>query len=221
MIVALILLWKYYPDTSNSNDFPTQSISAALSQLFVTPEAKPLRLLLLIFLLLELSWSLYYQAAPLSLNEYYGADATTIGLFMGFAGLWMCVGLGVVYGGLLRITTLPRVLLICMLMSTMGTLICGYLPYFSLQWLVAIPIVLGVGMTYPTLLTLMSNQTAETQQGGLMGLAGATLALAWLITSIFSGILVNIFPALPFHASGWIMLIGLVLAWRWYRLYYQ
>jgi MFS family permease len=216
VFIAYILLQKFYLEYNNEPTIKMQ-FWATFHKIILSSSAKNTRLLLCIFFLLELSWSLYYQAAPLTLNEYYGIDATTIGLFMGYAGLWMCIGLGVVYGGLLRFFTLPHVLLTCMFLCTLGTLICGYLPSFSGQWYNVIPIVLGVGMTYPTLLTLMSNNTDPAQQGGLMGLAGATLALAWLLTGLSAGFLVNLFPALPMHASGWIMLLGFILTWRWYR----
>lgn len=218
VIIAFTLLQLLWKDAS---PLRTQNKSLNFLTTFRTmifsSTAKHTRLLLCIFFLLELSWSLYYQAAPLTLSEHYDIDATTIGLFMGYAGLWMCIGLGVVYGGMLRFFTLPRVLITCMFLCTFGTVLCGYLPVFQAQWYMAIPIVLGVGMSYPTLLTLMSNNTDAAQQGGLMGLAGATLAFAWFLTGLSAGFLVNIFPALPLHVSGWIMLGGFILTVYWYR----
>jgi MFS family permease len=217
VFIALFLLIYYFSDISSSPVITKKiTLISALRQLLASPTSAQMRLLLLIFFLLELSWSLYYQAAPLSFSEHYGTDATTIGLFMGYAGLWMCIGLGVVYGGLLRFASLPKVLIYCMTACTMGTLLCGYLTEFNQQWWVSIPIVLGVGMGYTTLLTLMSNATTE-QQGILMGLAGATLAFAWLITSILSGILVSVSPSLPLHVSGWLMFVGFILTLIWYK----
>ncbi|MFI4955388.1 MAG: MFS transporter [Gammaproteobacteria bacterium] len=218
VIVAWFLLIYSFSDTPYLPE-TTKSISlfSAFRQLLTPAESAQLRWLLIIFFLLELSWSLYYQAAPLSFSEYYGTDATSIGLFMGYAGLWMCIGLGIVYGGLLRFANLPNVLMYCMTTCTLGAVLCGYLADFSGQWWVSIPIVLGVGMGYTTLLTLMSNIADIKQQGILMGLAGATLAFAWLITGSLSGILVNIFPSLPLHASGWLMALAFVLAFTWYK----
>lgn len=217
VFIAIILLWLFFPDeVQKKSRQKQQSLFASLQTLLASPKSKNIRLLLIIFFLLELGWSLYYQAAPLTFNEHYGTDPTTISLFMGYAGLWMCIGLGVVYAGLLRFTQLSHALLICMVLCAVALSLSGFLPEFNQQWLMAIPIVLGVGMAYPTLLTLMSNETE--QQGGLMGLAGAALALAWLITGLFSGILVNIFSLLPLYIAGLTMLAALGLTIYWYKL---
>ena len=77
------------------------------------------------------------------------------------------------------------------------------------QWLFVIPVAIFIGTGYTSLVTTVSNQSDAVHQGWILGTISTLLALAWLITGFFSGILVSISTTLPFIIAAVSMCIGL------------
>ena len=58
-----------------------------------------------------------------------------------------------------------------------------------LQWFFAILVALFDMMAFSTLLTLFSNAVDEESQGWVMGISGAVMAIAWVLTGLSSSLL--------------------------------
>lgn len=154
-----------------------------------------------VFFLIELAWSQYYQTLYLFLANYYHYSANQIGLFTGFSGLLMSLGLTFIYKYWLRFQTVHKILKISLLISALGFL--GSLLIFNpiFQWIFIIPIAISIGTAYPSALALMSDSAPIDHQGLVLGVASTMLGLAWMMTGFFAGSLSALAPILPILLS--------------------
>lgn len=175
-------------------------------------------LLLMAFFLLEFSWSLYYQSSFLLLKQVFGYNEDLIANFAAYAGVVMCVGLAIIFPIMLRYFSVRNTLLISMLGILLGSVGCNFLGSVWWQWLFVVPIALFTGMAYIALLTLISNESAQEHQGFLLGLAGAILAFAWMLTGILSGYLSELSLQLTLLTTMAGILVGTLFAYKYIQV---
>lgn len=145
----------------------------------------------LIFFLMQYSWALYYQSIPLTMMEAFGLTVDYSSTFLSVLSLCMALGLLIINYYLLRFFT-SKVLIFC---SFGIAAICYFALYFMTMnlswWIFSIVLSIAVGLYYPSLAALMSQQNTITKQGWLMGCNTALMSIAWLVSSIMMGYLSN------------------------------
>jgi len=217
-LLNMILLLTYFKETKASTTRPSfltgREIRAAITTVFTQPR---IRILLFIFFLYEFSWSLYFQDISLFLVQgfHYSVDSTA--LFIAYAGLWMSLGLTVIYRILIRYLSLTQCLLVCMAINLIGLAGCALSDSAVMQWIGIVPIAIAVGMTYPTLLAMMSNASDDKQQGWVMGVASSALSLSWMLSGVLSGVLSNLSVELPLQSAFVAMVLAAVVYLGWGR----
>lgn len=153
--------------------------------------------LIVIFFLLEFSWSLFFQTEPLLLSQLFSYSSAQQGIYITYLGLVMCFGLVVVFPGLVKRLSLTSVIQYCLIANAVGFLLLLFLHHTLAIWFAPILFTLGVGMAYTALISLLSLCISEKEQGWLMGFASALLALAWAVTGLFGAKLFFYYHALP------------------------
>lgn len=167
--------------------------------------------LLFLFFCLELAWSQYYQSIALYLTEHFHHSPQTVSLFYTYLGLWMCLGLLLIYPILIRVFSLNFLAFIGSFLILFSLIGCTVFHMFYLtQWVFSPILALFTGMTYVSLVTLISNQVPESHQGWMMGYISTTLFFAWMLTGFDSGILISIQADLPLYLSVGLMALGLI-----------
>lgn len=170
--------------------------------------------LLIVLLLIEIGWSQYYQAIFLFLTQQFHFSTDKIGLFTGYIGFWMSLGLTLIYRHLIRYLKVETILRMSVVLATIGLIGCLYIRTPLAQWIFVIPTSICVGTAYPSLLAIMSNHAPSDHQGWVLGSASTALAFAWMLTGFFSGILITLYLSLPLFVAAGFMLLGTILIWN-------
>ena len=165
-------------------------------------------IMLAVFICLEIAWSLYFQTSPLMLARLFEYDATLIGFYTAFLGASMSLGLLIVFRLIIRYVSLSNTAFTGALLAAIGFIGTALVSNVYLYWLFAIPMTMGVGITYTALVTLISNAAGKDLQGWIMGLLAALLSLAWMSTGFLSSFIVAINPVLPILLAAIIMLFA-------------
>lgn len=168
-------------------------------------------LLLIVFLLMEIAWSQYYQSIFLYLTDQFHYSTDKIGLFTAYIGLWMSLGLTLIYRIWIKFMEIEKILLHSLIIATIGLIGCNFYHDVITQWIFIIPTAICIGTAYPSILAMLSNRTAEDHQGLVLGFASTVLALAWMLTGFSSGILISWFLPLPLMVVAGFMIGGLLI----------
>ena len=173
---------------------------------------KSMRRVSLVFLFLQLSWSIYFQFISIVLINSYGYGATKIGIFMTYIGLLFSFCLAFLVRILLRLTTIENIIRLSFVIVSISLVICPLIHSEINQWLIAIPITLSIGLLYTGGLSLFSNAVDKTQQGWVMGVSAAVAAVAWTLGAIFAGILGKWGVEWPFLIAAVTSFLGFILS---------
>lgn len=173
---------------------------------------KSVRRVSLVFLCLQLSWSIYFQFISVILINSYGYGATKVGLFMTYIGVLFSFCLACLVRILLRLTTIENIIRISFVIVGIALIISPLIHSEINQWLIAIPITLAIGLLYTGGLSLFSNAVDKTQQGWVMGVSAAVAAVAWTLGAIFAGILGEWGVEWPFLVAALISFLGFILS---------
>ncbi|MBB72318.1 MAG: hypothetical protein CMF50_07965 [Legionellales bacterium] len=210
--VNFVLMIFTFAETRDIKSLPQWTWHDNLSNCIIMFESCTLRRLIAGFLLIELAWSLYFQATPLTLAQRYHFSSEMIAIFITYLGLTMSVGLTVVFRAIVPYFSLEKIIRGCFLSAVASLLGCLLVHNQWLQWLMTIPLTIGVGIAYTALLALMSNHLNQHLQGWLMGFAAALLALAWAITGYMAAPLLHWHYQLPIMGALLLAGIGYTVA---------
>ncbi len=209
-VINVFLLIFFYFELPSEQKKPTKiPIKQAAVILFEMLFRSTVSRLLLVFFLLELAWSQYYQVIFLYLSERYQYTPTQVALFTGYIGIWMSLGLTVFYRLAIQFLRIKKILMLSIFLTTVGFFACMIIPGVTAQWIFVILIAIFVGMAYPSLLASLSNNASAEHQGWVMGVASTLLGIAWMLTAFLSGWLINIYHRLPFMFAAVAIFLGL------------
>lgn len=144
-------------------------------------------------------------------GAHLGFDTRQVYGVMGFLGVMMVVA----QGGLVR-SSVQRwgdfgTLMIGMSLSALGFFGLSVVTSAGLVYLVVAVLALGVGLSTPTLASLVSQRSAAHQQGAMLGSAQASAALGHVIGPAWAGLMfVHVGPGYPF-STGAAMVVAAVI----------
>lgn len=210
-VANIILILLFYQDNDQIKINDLKNSQNTWSHLSHIVSQKSVVLLLFIFLLLEIAWSQYYQAIFLYLPQEFHYSTNQIGLFTAYAGFWMSLGLTIIYRIVINLFSIEKILKVSLIGASLGLIGCSYFTASYLQWIFIIPSALFVGMAYPSILSLISNLSPIEHQGWVLGMASTLLGIAWMVTAILGGLLIDIYLPLPLLLAAGVMLLGSLL----------
>lgn len=187
----------------------------AIKQLITHPPVLQLSLLLL---LIQISWSTYYQFIPPILKTTYHFDSHQLGWFIGMIAAWLALATGVGIKLLHAFLSLRQMMLLGMYLILGGLVLTllGCLPALTgqsalLAWLAAMPTAMGDVITYSCLMALYSNLVKQEEQGKIMGISFIVASSAWTVTGLLGGLLMSFSPLLPLLLSPISLIAALML----------
>ncbi|WP_150467039.1 MFS transporter [Francisella sp. SYW-9] len=158
---------------------------------------KRVRLIGVVYLLIQCAWGFYGQGVALFLNLTYHYSISLTGLFYAVMGLSTAIA---------SITIQPKVFAKSskQVAFVRSAVICGIvfalvsiLTSQGVQWLLAIVVSVAQLICYTALLSMISAAVTDKEQGKAMGAAGAGFGLAWFLNDIMMGHLSAISPSSP------------------------
>ncbi len=198
--VWLLFLFK---EKYNNNEQPLNGFQ---HQMLIFKDKK-VQWLSITFFLLQLSWGTYFQSVPILLTNFLFAP-NEIGLFMSLIALCFSLTSLCVMRILIKFCERRRIIKLGLSFIAAGAMILFFLPQKGITWFSVIPITLGVGMSYNTLLSLLSDTVGKNKQGNIMGMSTSLVALAWLSAALLSSVLSTIYIKLPYLMVGIVALLN-------------
>lgn len=186
-ILNIILILLFYSDDTQTKIKTVQPTTTQAIKKFITLAThNQIGLLMITFLFLEIAWAQYYQSSFFILNQHYHYSTNQVSIFAAFVGLWMCLGLSVIYKWLTKRFDIQTIAYGSLTIATTSFLLCN-IPNIIAQWILMIPTTICIGTAYPSLLSLMSHRTTADHQGYVLGCASTILGIAWMITGAIAG----------------------------------
>ncbi len=208
----LVLLLFFYKDTNTVKvQHPKQNLQFDLNIFWQALKHNRVWLYLTIFLLFEIAWSLYYQVIFLYFSQVLNFSSDKIGLFTGYSGIWMSLGLTIIYKFWLKHHSVEKILWLSLGISSVFFVANMILPMPPYIWIWVIPMSICIGTAYPSLIALLSNLSYEDNQGMVLGFASTIMALAWMLTGFASGALYALDDTVPFVITVISILFGTIL----------
>lgn len=208
-LLNAIWLWLAYVDADQPR--AQAHLGHLLRELKLLWQVALVKRLLVVFFLLEIGWSFYFQSVGLLLQDWYHFSSVQIGNFLSYSGLWMCFGLLVLFRWLYKVMSLQMIAKGFLGLAFIGLIFCATATHAHQQWLGVILVAIAVGIAYTALVTLLSNAMAVTLQGRVMGVAGSLLTGAWMLTGFLGPLLAVKNVALPFYCAVLAFALGIIL----------
>lgn len=169
----------------------------------------------IILLLLQISWSLYYQFIPPIIKTQLNFDAHALGFFVGLIAFWLAMATLFGIKWLQRLFSQNQILLISIYAVLLGTLLSmiglSFKEWHALIWLAAIPTSIGDVIAYSCLTALYSDAVSKPEQGKVMAICFTVVAIVWALTAMLGGILMSRLTPLPLMVAPLPILFALFL----------
>jgi len=177
---------------------------------------KKIRLLSFVLLLSQLGWMFYFQYVVLFFAQHYHYSTAMIGNFMAFLGVVFGITMLFIIRLLLKWLAVEEIVKIGLQIATLSLIAITLLDFPWAQWLFVVPLTIGIGISYTSLLTLFSNAVDKNAQGWVMGVASAVFGIAFLLGSLLSGMLGFLNSTIPFALAVFLLLASVFLL-RFYK----
>ncbi|MCL9685839.1 MFS transporter [Legionella maioricensis] len=210
-LLASIWIGFGYKDTTLALSHKKISILRPVQIFIEAFQHKSVRILALVFLLMQMGFSLYFQFIIVYMKNAYEYTNWQLGAVQGMIGLGFAIGILAGMPLCVRRFKVSSIAVVTLLLTGLGQLLVYVLPLSLLQWPLAIIIATCDIMAFSCLLTLFSNAVDEKSQGWVMGISGSVMAFAWMITGLGSNLLSLISSAGLIALGGMLLIISAVL----------
>ena len=175
--------------------------------------------LLVLFFFLVFGFANLESMLPLFLRDRHGFDPAQSGYVFAYIGVCIAFAQGFLLGRLVRRYGEVRLLRVAPLVLAVGMQLYWLAPNLGL-FLVAVPVVaIGMGISNPTIATVISQRTPPDIQGRTLGLSQSLGALARALSPGLAGWLYGRYSSptgsiVPFLWGGGLIVVGLFLGSR-------
>lgn len=172
---------------------------------------KRVRLVGVVYLLVQCAWGFYGQGIALFLNQTYNYSVSLTGAFYALMGLSTAiVSVAIqpkIFKKLSNQVAFVRATVIC----GIGFILVGVLTNQLAQWFLTIILSGSQLIAYTALLSMISGAVTDREQGKAMGAAGAGFGLAWFLNDVMMGHLSAITPSTPISFGGGMYFIAAII----------
>lgn len=172
----------------------------SIRSIFTHPEVLRISLILL---LIQISWSTYYQFMPPTLKTLYHFSPNELGLFVGMIAFWLALASSVGMKLLDSLFSIRQILSIAigLVLSGFAITLLATEQFIggssTLVWIGAMPVAAGDVIAYSCLTSMYSAVVSHEAQGKVMGVVFIVTGLVWASTSLLGGLLMSQATLLP------------------------
>lgn len=206
-----LILWLCFNPSQSKQPALTKAKFHLLQPLQLIGQGfKDFRINRLVYLNLcyQTGWTLYFQYIGIFLLQRFHFSSNQIGNFISFMTLCLAITNVFMLQYLLRFFSEKQLVSISLLVITVLTPIHLFTDALIWQYIIVMPLMIGVGLIWNCILTLASNAVSAEEQGWALGIIGGTNSFSWLIASILTGALDYLEPSLPFWCTALLALMG-------------
>ena len=204
----LIFLWFVFEETFEPSDATSKKWYQGFIDLKLAFVSRQFMQLSVLFFCIQLSWGIYFQGIPMVLVHHFHFDASAIGFFMTYIALCFVVILMVIMRIMLRLFAVRTIVIIGLPLMLIGSGLSVFWHSMLGLYATVMPVTLGVGLTYNTVMSLFSDAADEQTQGQAMGLSVAIMSLAWMVAAALIGALSSVNLFIPYA----IMIVAAMVA---------
>ncbi|MCB1110896.1 MAG: MFS transporter, partial [Chlamydiia bacterium] len=162
----------------------------------------------------QVGFGLYFQTILIQIKELYHYSSLYLGLFNGFMGLSFALGTLFFIPLALKRWKVAPIAIISLILTGIFQLWGGANPNETLAWILAFPISLFDISAYAMLMTIFSNAGTKEEQGWVMGIFGATVAISFALVGLSTNLLDLLGTKLLIMGGGMLLILsGLILVW--------
>lgn len=165
---------------------------------------KEVRYLVVIFILMQVGFGLYFQTILIQIKSLYGYTSFLLGSFNGFMGLSFALGTLIVIPLALKKWRVGTLATFCLTFTGLVQIWGGLNTHEALTWILAFPISMSDIIAYAMMMTIFSNAGTTDNQGWVMGIFGATVAISFALVGASTNLL-------PYVGTQGLIAIGGVL----------
>lgn len=166
---------------------------------------------MLMFLLVQFSWAMYYQNNYIYLTERLGFSTEQLGFFVGCIGVGISLGYIIVLPLLLKIAPIIILYRISLVSMVLG-LCCALIPSIHAQWVSLLLLSVTGAISYAGSLSFASDLLGDNRRGWVMGVANSLLAFSWLVSGFLPSILINISTIITLVIAISLMTIAMLIS---------
>lgn len=191
-LAALILTFFMLPESLRSS-YTTQAqtdrkIRLINTQSFKYVFSKPdLALLISLFFILTFSFANIYGTFALLGIQVYGFTDKQNGYMFGITGIVSALVQGVFIGKISKFLTKKKIIIIGSLLVSLNLALIPYSVNFLGLAIVSVFLSIGTGILQPTVLSLISEVTSESEQGLILGINQSMSAFARMLGPLWGG----------------------------------
>ncbi len=170
-----------------------------------------IRFLSVILLIFIAGWSEYFSFIAQFLLRYYNYSTLNTSLFITVLAVGFSIGFAVLVEPCTKWFGNKRCVVGGLGIGAALCLITATVPLQWLTWISAVFIGMSVAVAYSVLITIFSNQVDSTEQGWVMGVTSAIMALSFGVATFLSGFAADFGAAMPIIMAFIGMLISAIL----------
>jgi len=144
-----------------------------------------------------LGWSSYFSFISIYLIHKYHYSALFISLFLADLGVGFSIGCGVLVDYCTKRFSFKKSVLAGLIFAMLAIIITLLFQEQWVVWAMGLAVGTGIAVAYSVMLAIFSNQVSDSEQGWIMGVTGAIMALCFGVTTFFMGFIAIFGVTLP------------------------
>jgi DHA1 family tetracycline resistance protein-like MFS transporter len=211
-VLNAVLLFFLFHETYVPQEKKKFHLLGSFQNLAIAFVDQRIRLLAIIFFCIQFSWGSYFQSISILLVKALNYQPEQIGLFLSFLGGCFMIAVTVAIRIALEFLSEKGIILLSLVLIFVSGFLISVFHREAIVWISLVPMCLGIGMSYNTMLSLFSEAVDKDNQGRVMGVSVALFSSAWVASSIVGGMLSAVNLYLPYALTCLVTMIGFGIA---------
>ncbi len=204
-ILNAILLLSTFNETFNTSAKINIQLSRAIQVFISAFQHRKVRFLSLIFLIMIYGWSNFFTFISIFSIQLYNFSPTQVSLLLADMGVGFSIGCGFLVDYFVKRFEIKLIVAINLIITAIFIILLIITHSQGFLWAIMVFIGATISIGYSGLITLFSNQVDRHEQGWVMGVTGAVMALCFGLTSFLTGYLANFGATIPM----WLAVAGI------------
>jgi len=196
LLNAFLLLW-FFKETFHVTGKVHIRLHHAINIFISAFRHHKVRNLSVVLLIMISGWSSFFSFISLFLFRRYHFTALQNSLLLAVMGLGFSIGCGYLVEKLAKRYALKNSVIVGLFVSAVCSLLVIFVDKVQYMWLISFVIGISMAVAYSMIITMFSNQVDASEQGWVMGVTGAIMALCFGVTSFFTGAIAQLGIGLP------------------------
>lgn len=154
-------------------------------------------------------WAIFFSTMPVLLTERLQWTGSSVGFFIAYIGTIFAIVILFILPKITAKFPLPKIILTALITLFICNIIFPMIHNSTLPWFIIL-LVIAVPFTYVSIVTLLSMQASEQQQGQIMGVTGSIFALTWGVGPLLGGYSLKAGLTTPYLLIGIFFLLAIV-----------